>query len=442
MLLHFGTRSSRTIRTLFITTACVMLIACGGKSVEEHIAQAQQHMSSGDNNTAIIDLKSAIQSDPKNAEARFLLGKIYMQTNEFASAEKELTRARDLGYSATEVIPLLSQAYQRNQTIVGLSTLDTSAVSNNATAKAQVSFYKLQSLVELEKKPEAYQLIDEIKALDTDSIYQDLALVYVTILDNDEVGAELQLQNIRKEAPTNRDLLDMLARLYIVQNKRIEAAEVLGEYIKQSPDDLEKLFIYTGLLIEVGQTDEAQIHADKLLKISPNNPLLNQMQAVILASQDEHQGAFVAAEKSINLGNSNPVARLIAGYSAFKVNDLINANKHLSLIAANLPDDHPGLKMLAASQLELGLSLQASQVLSRVDEDSSNNPQLYSKLGYELIQDGYIEEAKALIAKTQNMTNTNQDLTRIGILKLSVNDLEGILDLEKAAKGAPDDVPT
>jgi hypothetical protein len=31
-----------------------------------------------------------------------------MQTNEFASAEKELTRARDLGYSATEVIPLLS----------------------------------------------------------------------------------------------------------------------------------------------------------------------------------------------------------------------------------------------------------------------------------------------------------------------------------------------
>ena len=46
MLLHFGTRLSRTIRTLFITTACVMLIACGGKSVEGHIAQAQQHISS------------------------------------------------------------------------------------------------------------------------------------------------------------------------------------------------------------------------------------------------------------------------------------------------------------------------------------------------------------------------------------------------------------
>jgi putative PEP-CTERM system TPR-repeat lipoprotein len=442
MPLHFGTRLSRTIRASLIATACITLIACGGKSVEEHIAQAQQHIASGDNNTAIIELKSAIQTDPKNAQARFLLGKIYMQSNEFASAEKELTRARDLGYSAAEVIPLLSQAYQRNQTVVGLSTLDTSAVSNNTTAKAQVSFYKLQSFVELDKKPEAYKLIEEIKVLDTDSIYKDLALVYTTILDNDAVGAELQLNNIRKEAPTNRDLLDMLARLYIVQNKRVEAVEVLGEYIKQSPDDLETLFSYTGLLIEVGEMEEAQIHAEKLLEISPNNPLLNQMQAVILASQDDHQGAFAAAEKSISLGNTNPVARLTAGFSAFKLNDFINANKHLSLIAANLPDDHPGLKMLAASQLQLGLSLQASQVLARVDKDASNNPQLYSKLGYELIQDGYIDEAKALIEKTESMSNSNQDLTRIGILKLSVNDLDGILDLEKAAKGAPEDVPT
>ena len=442
MPLHFGTRLSRTIRASLIATACITLIACGGKSVEEHIAQAQQHIASGNNNTAIIELKSAIQTDPKNAQARFLLGKIYMQSNEFASAEKELTRARDLGYSAAEVIPLLSQAYQRNQTVVGLSTLDTSAVSNNTTAKAQVSFYKLQSFVELDKKPEAYKLIEEIKVLDTDSIYKDLALVYTTILDNDAVGAELQLNNIRKEAPTNRDLLDMLARLYIVQNKRVEAVEVLGEYIKQSPDDLETLFSYTGLLIEVGEMEEAQIHAEKLLEISPNNPLLNQMQAVILASQDDHQGAFAAAEKSISLGNTNPVARLTAGFSAFKLNDFINANKHLSLIAANLPDDHPGLKMLAASQLQLGLSLQASQVLARVDKDASNNPQLYSKLGYELIQDGYIDEAKALIEKTESMSNSNQDLTRIGILKLSVNDLDGILDLEKAAKGAPEDVPT
>ena len=442
MPLHIGTRLSRIIRASLIVTACVTLIACGGKSMEEHIAQAQQHIASGDNNTAIIELKSAIQSDPKNAQARFLLGKVYMQSNDFASAEKELTRARDLGYSAAEVIPLLSQAYQRNQTVVGLSTLDTSAVSNNATAKAQVSFYKLQSFVELDKKPEAYKLIEEIKSLDTDSIYKDLSLVYTTILDNDAVGAELQLKNIRKEAPTNRDLLDMLARLYIVQNKRVEAVEVLGEYIKQSPEDLETLFSYTGLLIEVGEMEEAQIHAQKLLEISPNNPLLNQMQAVILASQDDHTGAFAAAEKSISLGNPNPVARLTAGYSAFQVNDFINANKHLSLIAANLPNDHPGLKMLAASQLQLGLSLQASQVLARVDKDSSNNPQLYSKLGYELIQDGYIEEAKALIAKTESMSNTNQDLTRIGILKLSVNDLDGILDLEKAAKGAPEDVST
>lgn len=67
MPLHLGTRLSRTIRASLIATACLTLIACGGKSVEEHIAQAQQHIATGDNNTAIIELKSAIQSDLKNA---------------------------------------------------------------------------------------------------------------------------------------------------------------------------------------------------------------------------------------------------------------------------------------------------------------------------------------------------------------------------------------
>ena len=41
MPLHIGTRLSRIIRASLIVTACVTLIACGGKSMEEHIAQAQ-----------------------------------------------------------------------------------------------------------------------------------------------------------------------------------------------------------------------------------------------------------------------------------------------------------------------------------------------------------------------------------------------------------------
>ncbi len=442
MHLHFVSRCTQSTRILITVILCLFMLACGGRSVEEHIAQAQQHIQSGDANTAIIELKAAIQSDPKNAQARFLLGKIYMEMNDYASAEKELTRARDLGYSAADVIPLLSQAFQRNQTVVGLSTIDTSSVKDDAAAQAQVSFYKLQSLVELEQKDEAKALLDEIRVLDTDSVYRDLALVYETIMANDATGAELQLSKIRKEAPANRDLLNILARLYIIQNKRSEALEVMGEYVTQSPDDLETLFTYTGLLIEAGNTEEAKVHADKLIDISPNNPLLNQMYAVILASEDNHKGAFDAAEKSISLGNLNPVARVIAGYSAYKMNDFINANKHLSFIASDLPDNHPGLKMLASSQLELGLSLQASQILARVSPEDSAHSELYSKLGYELIQDGYIDEAKVLIEQTEQTATNNVDLTRIGILKLSVNDLDGILDLEAAAKSAPDDVST
>ena len=76
------------------------LVACGGESSEALVEKAQQSLASGDRKAAIIQLKSAIQENETNAEARFQLGKLQLETGDFASAEKEFKRARDAGYDA------------------------------------------------------------------------------------------------------------------------------------------------------------------------------------------------------------------------------------------------------------------------------------------------------------------------------------------------------
>ena len=81
--------------------------------------------------------------------------------------------------------------------------------------------------------------------------------------------------------------------------------------------------------------------------------MLNQLKATILAAKENSEDAQVYAEKSIMSGRSDPVVRLIAGYSAYKNGDFEAATRHLSYIASSLPDNHPGLKILAASQLEI-----------------------------------------------------------------------------------------
>ena len=91
---------------LMIAAVLISLIiqGCGKKTEDAQtlIADARNYQEKGDNNAAIIQLKNALQSNPDNSEARYLLGTIYNKTGDFQSAEKELRKALSLGMSPGE----------------------------------------------------------------------------------------------------------------------------------------------------------------------------------------------------------------------------------------------------------------------------------------------------------------------------------------------------
>ncbi len=95
------------MRAYFFLTAfalAVSLAALPGCSKEassqKSLALAKQAQAKGDTKAAVIDLKNALQKDPENRDARLLLGKLYDEMGDGASAEKELREASRLGESA------------------------------------------------------------------------------------------------------------------------------------------------------------------------------------------------------------------------------------------------------------------------------------------------------------------------------------------------------
>jgi Tfp pilus assembly protein PilF len=68
-------------------------------SEQEHIQRAKDFEAKGDLKTSVIELKNAVQKNPDSAQARLLLGQIYLKTGQGAEAEKELLRAKSLGVS-------------------------------------------------------------------------------------------------------------------------------------------------------------------------------------------------------------------------------------------------------------------------------------------------------------------------------------------------------
>ncbi|MFS1702522.1 XrtA/PEP-CTERM system TPR-repeat protein PrsT [Alteromonas sp. AMM-1] len=426
------------LSAILMGLSATSLTGCGQKTSEEHLLAARQFIEARDTESAILEFKNAIQKNPQDPNPRFELGQLYVDEGNFAAAEKELNRALELGYDVSAVIPLLTLAYQETNADVALAEIDHSVDGLTAVKRAEVTFYKLEALIKLDKKTEARQLIDEIRELDTNSVYKGLSLAYESMLDEQYEKTLTQVEALREQSPLNKNVLQLQARLNLYLKKPDQAIEAYQAYVQAYPEDAETSFILSALLMDNERYEDAEPLVDKLLTKSAGNPLLNQYKAVIEVRAGEFASALQHVEKAIQGGRTDPLARLVGGYSAYQLKDYAAATRHLSMIASNLPPTHPALRMLADSLLYQGENEEAMDVLSRVDGDFSTDATLFSKAGYKLLQDGNVVDAQAMIERSADLATTAEDLTRIGVLQLSLNDADGILNLEEAVKKAPE----
>ena len=423
------------MKKLLLMISLGLLISCSQKSSDDHIAAAKAYLDQNDVKAAVIELKNAIQTDPQSAAARFELGKLYVETRQYESAEKELSRAMELGYDAATVLPLLTRAYKYTGAYAALNDVDLDIVSD--AAKAEVGYAKLQSFVQLQKLDDARILIEDLSSLETRSVYKGLIMSYIPLLEERYEDAVTEVEALREQSPGNEDVLKLLGQLYLQQQRADEAVDVYASYVVENPDDKQTAFVLAKLLVDLGKTAEAEPYVDDLMTINAENPLLNELKATIRAAEGGYKEAQQFAERAIQGGRGAQSLRLIAGFAAYQQGDYEGAQHHLSYIASSLPDNHPGLKMLAAAQLQIGQSSDAGNVLGRINQLTDEDALLFSKAGYELIRAGNFKQAKEVVEKTSSLSQSAEDLTRLGVLKLSLNDISGIIELEKAVEKSP-----
>ncbi|MEP1447874.1 MAG: XrtA/PEP-CTERM system TPR-repeat protein PrsT [Paraglaciecola sp.] len=429
---------STQLKYALAAVALGTLSSCGKQTSDEYITEAKQYIAENDPAAAIVALKNAVQLEPRSAQARFELGQLYMQQKQFESAEKELNRALEYGYEASKVLPLITQAYQRTGAYSAISKLEHSEGGLTSVERAEIGYFKVVSLARLNKLDDARILIEELSELETSSVFKGLTAAYSLVLDQEYEVAATEVSKLREQAPQNAEVLKLLAQLKLSLNKPKEAAEIYKDYVQFYPEDLQTTFVLAKLLVDIGDLAAADPYLDELLLVNDLNPLLNQLKAATYAQKGDYANALKRAEIAINANVEEPSIRLIAGYSAYQLQDYDSANRHLTYIAALLPDNHPGLRLLAASQLQLGLTSEVGDVLNRLDTLSDEDAPLFSKASYELLRGGYEKEAKAFIEKSTDISRTAEDLTRLGLLQLSLNNLDGIVNLEEAVNKSPE----
>ncbi|HET8727779.1 MAG TPA: tetratricopeptide repeat protein, partial [Alphaproteobacteria bacterium] len=239
--------------------AGVMLGACDGSAgtgEQSYIERAVQYRAEGKLAAAVIELKNAVQQNPESAEARLLLGELYLQAGDPVSAEKELRRARDLGADPAEAgVPLMQAWIAVGKNTDVLHELDKPEVQA-ALDPVDRSNLRGQAYLALGRTADARTEFEtSIRQEPNEQAFSSLA--WIAIIDGRLERAEHYLAEGQAIAPDSPNLAMVEGELDLYRDD-YEAAE--GEFrrlVEDNPKNYRALFGLARAQIGGGDTKDA-----------------------------------------------------------------------------------------------------------------------------------------------------------------------------------------
>ncbi len=359
------------IRVLLVS-GLFFIVSCGRDiTSDEYLGRALEYIDKGDTRAAVIELKNALIQDPKNLEARFELGLVYLKTGNFLHANEEFSKALDYGLANYDVYLNMARAALRLDLDADVERYLAHRQSSwPAEALASADALQAQRLLAdnkidaaeallsaiLERLPEhpdalyamalleaakkqfdsAHQTLEKLLLVDatyTQAIELNADLLFT---EGDYPGAVAAYKDARKREPGNRELKLKLAQVYLADEKpQLAIAEL-----------------------------------DQLLKLAPNAWYVNYLRSLAAMSEKDYQQGLEFSERSVQREPRHLPSSFVAAVSAVGLARYETAHAYLDKILAVLPRHTQSLKLKSYTALMSGGLSEGLEVLHGLGPDS------------------------------------------------------------------------
>lgn len=429
--MSYAVPASRLLLALIL--GATLLTACGANDSATLLSEARAMIAAGDYKAATIQLKNALTQDENNAEARFELGKLYLDQFDLASAEKEFRRAREAGYEANTVNPLIARALlgQREFERV-LEELPAPAEVTPETATLLA--LRANAELALERKEEARNTTQRALQAAPGNPDVHLALAQLALADGDVDKALQEIDLALATDPKHRDSLMLKGDLLRATGKTAEAAAVYQALVQIDPKHVNARLALAGIAIAENRLPDARKEVDAALKAMPNNLQARYTSALIDFQEKKTERARDTLAAVLKAAPSYLPALLLGGSIEFTLGNLETAEAHLNKVVKATPNNLYAVRLLAATQLRLGRPDDAERTLAPALKAASQDPGV-------LVIAGEIALAKKDFAKAstyfEQAAKRSPDSaairTELGIARLAEGDSRAMADLQAAS---------
>lgn len=349
---------------LHVALLSLVLAASGGCSQEspaDLVGSAKIYLDKHDHKSAIVQLKSAIQKEPGNHEARMLLGRVYLETGDLEAAEKEFMKARELGAPADQLTPLQAKLLLAMGLHARVVEEITPLPTQGAASLAATHAYRARAQLELGDLAAAQREL----AAGNERDPQNPELLLSKAMTAQETGQAEQAMRLIDAAlardPKLREALYYKAHLLSKAGRDAESLAVYRQITAKHPGEyLAHLSIAKLLMKQVGAqgAQDALTGADGALKAAedavPGSPVVKYARAVFELTRGDLDAANNAILQVLRLSPDHLPSLLIHAMINDRLGNQEQSRKSAEKVLARQPDNMDAARLVAAGRLRSG----------------------------------------------------------------------------------------
>ncbi len=405
------------VNQILISMMMLALFSCGvGQSDAQLVATAKNYLVVKKIRPAAIELKNALLKNPKNAEARYLLGKIDLEVGDYEGAQKEFKRAQQSGWAKDQAQIGLAKALIGQRKFKRV--LDDVSIRQDYPASSQAIIYALYASAQtgLGNIKLAQQNLNKAQAIDHNVLQLFIARVRLLFVENKWQQAASILTNALKQHPASAELLLLQAEMAIknANNKLARSA-----YTKVITLDPKKLVTAYGRRARLGlvklnllerKFKSAQALLKPLFRQNKNDLELNYVDGLLAFQQGDLDRARQRLLRVLKVAPNHLPTQLLFGMVNFAQKDYEQAVYYLSKYVSTGPENIGARKLLGRAYMQLGQNSEAEKVLQSGLKPEKNDAELLALVGISQMQAGNLQAGLSGLEKAVNTAPKNAGL--------------------------------
>ena len=404
----------------------------------DYMSNARASLKKGDLKSAQIDLRNAVRSDPQNAEAHFLLGRVAIELGDPVAAEREASAALDRGYDAHQAAPLLAQALlSQNKNNELLEKLK--PAGKDGALDAAILVARGYAQIALHLPEDAQKSFADAEAAAPNAVEPLLADARLSVARNDLAGAQEKIDRAVNAQPKSAEALLAKSQLLRLKGDGAGGMAVLDALIADQPSITQAHLDRADLALAMNKPAVARSDIDIVLKGSKGNIQALYLDAVIKAQAKDYKAADDGLQRIQAYLGRIPRGYFLKAVVKEQLGQYEEAEDAARKYLATAPNDLAAYKVLARILFVKHRPDQVVETLAKVTESGKADAESYDLLGRAYAATNRPADAIVNFQRAEALAPNDVGLqTRLAAVRMGQGDVEAAVgDLEHTLELAP-----